>query len=112
MNTLQNTYRRSGGSRNPQRLPCVYLLANKRSGTLYVGVTSNLVQRVWQHKNDLIPGFTRQYGVHRLVWYEAHDTMATAIAREKAVKKWKRTWKVKLIEESNSTWRDLYEGLA
>ena len=106
------TYRRSGGSRNPRRQPCVYLLANRRSGTLYVGVTSNLVQRVWQHKNDVMPGFTRQYGVHRLVWYETHETIESAIAREKAVKGWKRAWKIELIEESNSTWQDLYEELA
>jgi len=79
---------------------------------LYLGVTSNLIQRIWQHKNDLIPGFTRRYGVHRLVWYEAHYTMETAIAREKSVKEWKRAWEVQLIEEFNSTSRGLDEGLA
>ena len=72
-------HRRSGGSRNPGRQPCVYLLASRRNGTLYVGVTSNLVQRVWQHKGDLAQGFTRRYGVHALVWYEAHVTMESAI---------------------------------
>ena len=104
--------RRSGGGRNPERLPCVYLLASRQNGTLYVGVTSNLTQRVWQHKSDLAQGFTQRYGVHALVWYEAHDTMESAIAREKAIKGCKRTWKIGLIEKSNPQWRDLYEELA
>jgi putative endonuclease len=91
--------------------PCVYLLASRRNGTLYVGVTSDLIQRVWQHKNDLVEGFTRRYGVHRLVWYELYDTMETAIAREKAIKEWKRAWKIKLIEGFNPEWVDLYETL-
>ena len=89
--------------------PCVYLLASRRNGTLYVGVTSDLIQRVWQHKNDLVEGFTRKYGVHRLVWYELYDTMETAIAREKAIKEWKRTWKIRLIEGFNPEWAHLYE---
>ena len=89
--------------------PCVYLLASKRNGTLYCGVTSNLVQRIWQHKNDLVEGFSKRYGVHILVWYEAHETMETAIAREKTIKEWKRAWKLKIIETMNPTWRDLYE---
>jgi len=88
--------------------PCVYILASKRNGTLYVGVTSNLVQRVWQHKNDLAEGFTKKYGVHTLVWFEAHETMESAIAREKAIKDWRRAWKLDLIESANSEWRDLY----
>jgi putative endonuclease len=91
--------------------PCVYILASKRNGTLYVGVTSDLIQRVWQHRNDLAEGFTKRYGVHRLVWYEQCGTMQTAIAREKAIKEWKRAWKIKLIEEVNPDWRDLYNGL-
>ena len=91
--------------------PCVYLLASRRNGTLYVGVTSDLIQRVWQHKNDLVEGFTRRYGVHRLVWYELYDTMETAIAREKAIKEWKRAWKRRLIEEANLDWDDLYPSL-
>lgn len=91
--------------------PCVYLLASKRNGTLYVGVTSNLVQRIWQHKNDLLEGFTRRYSVHMLVWYEACGTMQAAIAREKAIKEWKRAWKIRLIEEKNPDWRDLYGDL-
>ncbi|MDP7202302.1 MAG: GIY-YIG nuclease family protein [Dehalococcoidia bacterium] len=73
--------------------------------------TSNLVQRVWQHKGDLAQGFTRRYGVHALVWYEAHVTMESAIVREKRIKDWKRSWKIALIEESNPRWRDLYEEL-
>ncbi len=88
--------------------PCVYILASQRNGTLYVGVTSNLVQRVWQHQNNLVDGFTKKYGVHTLVWYEAHETMGSAIAREKALKGWRRTWKLDLIEATNPTWRDLY----
>lgn len=91
--------------------PCVYLLASKRNGTLYTGVTSDLIQRVWQHKNDVVEGFTKRYGVHALVWFEFHETMATAIAREKAIKEWKRAWKVELIEKNNRTWRDLYDEI-
>ena len=83
------------------KLPCVYPMASKRNGTLYVGVTSDLIQRVWQHKNDVVEGFTRRYRVHTLVWYEACGTMESAIAREKAIKEWKRAWKVRLIEEKN-----------
>ena len=93
------------------KLPCVYILASKRNGTLYVGVTSNLVQRIWQHKNDLVEGFTKRYGVHTLVWFEAHESMESAIAREKAIKEWKRVWKVELIENGNPTWRDLYDEI-
>ena len=78
---------------------------------MYVGVTSNLVQRVWQHKSDLVEGFTRRYKVHKLVWYEVHETMESAIVREKALKKWNRAWKVRLIEEGNPGWSDLYEGV-
>jgi putative endonuclease len=89
----------------------VYILASKRNGTLYVGVTSDLIQRVWQHRNDLAEGFTKRYGVHRLVWYEQCGTMQTAIAREKAIKEWKRAWEIRLIEECNPGWRDLYEDL-
>ena len=91
--------------------PCVYILASKRNGTLYVGVTSNLVQRVWQHKNDLVEGFTKRYKVHMLTWYENHETMESAIIREKAIKEWNRSWKLELIEKGNPTWRDLYEEL-
>lgn len=92
-------------------MPYVYLLASKRNGTLYVGVTSDLVQRVWQHKNDVVAGFTKQYGVHQLVWFEEHESMESALAREKAIQEWQRQWKLQLIEVVNPEWRDLYEGL-
>ena len=91
--------------------PCVYILASRRNGTLYVGVTSDLVKRVWEHKNDLVEGFTKRYGVHTLIWYEPHETMISAIGREKAIKEWKRRWKLELIERSNPEWRDLYADL-
>ena len=91
------------------KTPCVYILASKPNGTLYIGVTSNLVQRIWQHKNDFVEGFTKRYRVHRLVWYEVHESMESAILREKAVKKWNRAWKVELIEKNNPTWRDLHD---
>ena len=93
------------------KLPCVYILASKRNGTLYLGVTSNLVQRIWQHKNDFVEGFTKRYGVHTLVWFEGHESMESAIAREKAIKEWKRVWKVELIEKGNPPWRDLYDEI-
>lgn len=91
--------------------PCVYLLASKRNGTLYVGVTSDLARRVWEHRNGVADGFTRQYRVHRLVHVEFHATMEDSIRREKRLKKWRRAWKIRLIEESNPDWRDLYEDL-
>ena len=96
------------------KLPCVYILASKRNGTLYLGVTSNLVQRIWQHKNDFVEGFTKRYGVHTLVWFEAHESMESAIAREKAIKEWspdESGWKVELIEKVNPTWRDFYDEI-
>jgi putative endonuclease len=92
--------------------PCVYILASQRNGTLYVGVTSNLVQRVWQHKCDLVEGFTKKYAVHTLVWFEAHETMESAINREKTIKGWHRAWKLALIEKTNPSWRDLYGDVA
>ena len=92
--------------------PCVYLLASQRNGTLYVGVTSSLVQRAWQHREGLADGFTRKYGVKSLVWYEQHATMESAIQREKAIKEWKRDWKIALIEKTNPGWRDLYTEIA
>ncbi len=91
--------------------PCVYILASRRNGTLYTGVTSDLVQRVWQHKNDLVKGFTSKYHVHSLVWYEVHADMESAIGREKAIKEWQRAWKIELIETLNPEWRDLYEEI-
>ncbi len=105
-------HRRSGAGRNPERVPCVYLLASRRNGTLYVGVTSALIRRVWEHKNDLAAGFTKRYQVHTLVWYEVHDTMESAISREKAIKGWRRAWKIGLIEKSNDQWRDLYAEIS
>lgn len=88
--------------------PAVYIMASQRHGTLYVGVTSNLIQRVWQHREGVVEGFTRQYGVKTLVWYELHETMESAIQREKRLKKWLRRWKVDLIEERNPRWKDLW----
>jgi putative endonuclease len=93
------------------KFPCVYILASRRNGTLYIGVTSDLIKRVWQHKNDVVEGFTKQYGVHMLVWYEPHETMESAIQREKNIKKWNRRWKLALIEKSNPRWKDLFMDL-
>ena len=87
------------------------MLASRRNGTLYVGVTSNLVKRVWEYKNNIVKGFTQKYGVHTLVWFELHETMESAIRREKAIKEWKRDWKLKLIEQQNPAWRDLYSEI-
>jgi putative endonuclease len=87
--------------------PCTYLLASRRNGTLYVGVTSNLTQRLYQHREGLIEGFTSDYGVNRLVWFEQHASMEHAIVREKRIKKWNRAWKIALIETANPDWRDL-----
>jgi putative endonuclease len=88
--------------------PAVYLMASQRNGTLYVGVTSNLIQRVWQHKNHVVPGFTDKYKLELLVWFEQHELMETAIASEKAIKKWNREWKLNLIEKANPDWQDLW----
>jgi len=88
--------------------PAVYILASQRNGTLYVGVTSNLVQRVWQHREHAVPGFTSANAVHQLVFYELHATMGDAITREKRLKKWERLWKLRLIEEANPEWADLW----
>ena len=88
--------------------PCVYILASKRNGTLYTGVTSNLQKRVWEHKNSQVEGFTKKYRVHSLVWYEVHATMESAISREKEIKDSRRQMKIDLIEVSNPYWNDLY----
>ena len=90
----------------------VYMLASKRNGTLYVGVTNNLERRVWEHRNGYIKGFTSRYNVRRLVWFEHFSDVNEAIAREKRLKKWNRTWKLSLIEAGNPNWQDLYETLA
>lgn len=92
-------------------IPCVYMLASRRNGTLYLGVTTNLAQRVWEHRNGIGSAFARKYGVAMLVWYETHEEISVAIAREKAMKKWRRAWKLALIEQMNPDWRDLYETL-
>jgi putative endonuclease len=85
----------------------VYILANKPYGTLYVGLTSDLLKRLWEHKNKVVPGFTRRYGVDKLVWFEAHEPRDAALRREKQIKEWKRDWKVNLIERENRHWTDL-----
>jgi len=90
--------------------PAVYILASKRNGTLYIGVTSNLQKR-WEHKHDLVEGFTNRYGVHRLVYFELCEDMMSAIRREKQMKKWNRAWKLELIEKQNPAWRDLWEKI-
>jgi len=94
-----------------ERIPCVYLLASGFHGTLYAGVTSNLPCRIWQHREEITGGFTKLYGVKRLVWFEVHDTMDAAIRREKTIKRWRRQWKLELIERENPSWRDLAEDL-
>ena len=85
----------------------VYLLASKPYGTLYIGTTSDLVRRIWEHKNKVVPGFTKRYAVHQLVWFEAHASKDAALKREKRIKEWKRDWKINLIERENHHWRDL-----
>ncbi len=89
----------------------VYLMASGRNGTLYVGVTSDLIQRVWQHKNNVVEGFSKDHSVHDLVWYETHSNVEAAIVREKQIKKWNRMWKLRLIEEANPECMDLYESI-
>ena len=91
--------------------PAVYILAKKRNGTLYVGVTSDLVKRIWEHKNNIVEGFIKDYNVHQLVWYELHESMESAIIREKRLKDWKRAWKLELIEGKNPDWLDLYDTI-
>ena len=88
-----------------------YMMASQKHGTLYLGVTNNLVRRVYEHKNKIVPGFTQQYNVVHLVWFEAYDDPKNAIAREKELKKWRRDWKVRLIEEENPDWFDLYPSI-
>ncbi len=91
--------------------PAVYILASRHNGTLYIGVTSDLVARIWQHRNDAVEGFTRRYSVHTLVYFELHPEMTQAIAREKQLKKWKRAWKLELIERHNPNWNDLWDEI-
>ncbi|MGQ0645377.1 MAG: GIY-YIG nuclease family protein [Elusimicrobiota bacterium] len=94
-----------------QKQPCVYILAGRRNGTLYIGVTSDLAKRIWEHKNGFVEGFTKRYKVHTLVWYELNPTMESAIRREKAIKEWKRQWKLELIEQMNPNWQDFSDEL-
>jgi putative endonuclease len=94
-----------------ERQPAVYILASKTNGTLYTGVTNDLIERVWQHKNDMTEGFSKKYAVHRLVYYELHRDMVAAITREKQLKKWNRAWKLDLIEEKNPEWKDLWDEI-
>jgi len=89
----------------------VYMLSSRRNGTLYTGITSDLIKRMYEHKNGLADGFTKKYGVHNLVWYEIHHSPESAIQKEKQLKKWRRAWKLELIEKHNSAWKDLYGDL-
>lgn len=92
--------------------PVVYIVASKKNGTLYVGVTSDLVKRIWQHKNHVVTGFTEEYEVNQLVYFEQFDDMTNAITREKVLKKWNRAWKIRLIEKTNPNWLDLYNEIS
>ena len=94
-----------------EKHPCVYILASKRNGTLYTGVTSDLAQRIYLHKSSLFKGFTQKYDVHMLVYFKHHPSMEEAIAREKQIKKWRRRWKIDLIKGKNFEWRDLYDEI-
>mgnify|MGYP000747747725 CR=1 FL=1 len=94
-----------------EKTPCIYILASKRNGTLYIGVTSDLVKRTWEHKNNFVDGFSKKYQVHKLVWYELGGGMETAISREKQIKKWNREWKNNLIKDMNPEWKDLYANI-
>ena len=91
--------------------PAVYVMASKPNGTLYIGVSSDLAKRVWEHRENLVDGFTKRYAVHDLVYFELHEEMVLALEREKQLKKWKRAWKINLIEKDNPRWTDLYESL-
>jgi len=93
------------------RYIAVYIMANQRNGTLYTGATGYLTRRVWEHREGLLPGFTRKYGLTRLVWYESHEDMPTAFQRERSIKRWPRQWKINLIERENPNWEDLCPGL-
>jgi putative endonuclease len=89
----------------------VYMLASKRNGTLYIGMTDDLVKRVWQHRSGVVAGFTKDYGLKTLVWYGVHETRESALVRERQMKKWNRAWKLELIEKQNPTWRDLWDDV-
>ena len=108
------SFRRKPESRGTtvNKQPAVYILATKRNGTLYTGVTSDIAKRIWEHKNNVVEGFTKRYGVHQLVWFELHETLESAIQRDKQIKEWKRKWKLELIESANPNWQDPYHLLA
>jgi putative endonuclease len=110
---MDSSFRRKPESRRSpiSKQSIVYILASKKNGTLYVEVTSNLAKRIWEHKNNMVDGFTKRYGIHLLVWYELHDSMESAIEREKRIKDWKRVWKLELIERNNPNWNDLYRTI-
>ena len=91
-----------------EKQPAVYILASQRNGTLYIGVTSDLIKRLWEHRNNVVDGFSQKYNVHRVVYFEQHVTMENAISRERQLKKWNRAWKLRLIEEHNPEWKDLW----
>jgi putative endonuclease len=95
-----------------ERYYWVYILASKVGGTLYIGVTNNLVRRMYEHRNGLVPGFTKHYGVHRLIYFEQHTDVEAAIRREKLLKRWNRAWKIELIEQMNPNWDDLYPQIS
>jgi putative endonuclease len=105
------SWRKPGPILATDPMPYVYLLASKPYGTLYVGSTSDLLRRVWEHKNRVVPGFTAKYGVDRLVGFESHETMEAVKLRERQIKEWKRVWKIELIERDNPHWIDLYPSL-
>ena len=92
--------------------PCIYIMASHRNGTLYIGVTSDLARRVWEHRESIVDGFTKRYGLKRLVWFEYRESMVGAIQREKSLKRWSREWKINLIERDNPHWDDLYPQIA
>ncbi len=94
-----------------QKRPCVYILSSKPNGTLYIGVTSNLPKRIWEHRQSVADGFTKKHGVKTLVYYEVHETMLAAIACEKQIKSWKRDWKINCIIKANPNWLDLYDEI-
>ena len=94
-----------------EKAPAVYILASERNGTLYIGVTSDLIKRVWEHREGVVDGFTKKYSVHKLVYFEQFDDMENAIIREKRLKKWRRAWKLNLIEQSNPHWNDLWQQI-
>ena len=101
----------AGAQEMTEKRPCVYILASRRNGTLYVGVTSDLARRVWEHRSGAVSGFVQDYAVYNLVFAEFHETMSDAILREKRIKRWRRAWKLELIEKGNPQWRDRYNDL-